>query len=335
MVMARLKSGADTRNLDGPSGARRDFRPTIRPHANTPIRRFAYPPFRPHADPPRLALANINKIHCRRERFRLKKLREAQAVNTRQSKEQQGGMQFHTTRWDLVLRSGDVTSPLHEQSLSEFCSRYWYPLYYFARYKGFSDEDAQDLTQSFFLHLLDKVSLKHADPNRGRFRSFLLASFQNHMSAVRHRAEAAKRGGGNPLVALDAQEAKERDQIEPKDNLTAEAFFDAQWAQLLLERAMVRLSEEYRQVGRTAQFDRLRGYLDVTGENLTESYEGVANELGLTVAGVKTLVFRMRKRYSALLRDEVAQTLLDPRDTDAEIHALYQALLVTEGRRPK
>jgi RNA polymerase sigma factor (sigma-70 family) len=256
-------------------------------------------------------------------------------VNTRQSKEQQEGMQFHTTRWDLVLRSGDVTSPLHEQSLSEFCSRYWYPLYHFARYKGFSDEDAQDLTQSFFLHLLDKVSLKHADPNRGRFRSFLLASFQNHISAVRHRAGAAKRGGGNPLVALDAQEGNERDQIEPKDNLTAEAFFDAQWAQLLLERAMVRLSEEYRQVGRTAQFDRLRGYLDVTGENLTESYEGVANELGLTVAGIKTLVFRMRKRYSALLRDEVAQTLLDPRDTDAEIHALYQALLVTEGRRPK
>src|SRR5258708_19202230 len=103
-------------------------------------------------------------------------------------------MQFHTTRWDLVMRSGDVASSLHEQSLSEFCSRYWSPLYHFARYKGFSDEDAQDLTQSFFLHLLDKVSLKHADPSRGRFRSFLLASFQNHISAMRHRAGAAKRG---------------------------------------------------------------------------------------------------------------------------------------------
>ena len=265
----------------------------------------------------------------------LRKFREVQAVNTRQSKEQPAGMQFHTTRWDLVLRSGDVTSPLHEQSLSEFCSRYWYPLYHFARYKGFNDEDAQDLTQGFFLHLLDKESLKHADPNRGRFRSFLLASFQNHISALRHRAGAAKRGGGNALVPLDAQETNERDQIEPKDNLTAEVFFDAQWAQLLLERAMVRLGEEYRQVGKTAQFDRLRGYLDLTGENLNESYEEVANELGLTVAGVKTLVFRMRKRYSALLRDEVSQTLLDPGDIDAEIHALYQALLVTEGRRLK
>src|SRR5580700_795236 len=265
----------------------------------------------------------------------LRKFREVQAVNTRQSKEQQAGMQFHTTRWDMVFCSGDVGSPLHEQSLSEFCSRYWYPLYHFARYKGFSDEDAQDLTQSFFLHLLDKVSLKHADPSRGRFRSFLLASFQNHISAMRHRAGAAKRGGGNALVPLDAQEAKERDHLEPKDHVTAEVFFDAQWAQLLLERAMVRLGEEYRQVGKTAQFDRLRGYLDLTGENLNESYEGVANELGLTVAGVKTLVFRMRKRYSALLRDEVSQTLLDPGDIDAEIHALYQALLVTEGRRLK
>ncbi|HYZ74169.1 MAG TPA: sigma-70 family RNA polymerase sigma factor [Chthoniobacterales bacterium] len=256
-------------------------------------------------------------------------------MNTRQSKEQQAGMQFHTTRWDLVLRSGDVTSPFHEESLSEFCSRYWYPLYHFARYKGFSDEDAQDLTQSFFLHLLDKVSLKHADPNRGRFRSFLLASFQNHISSVRHRAGAAKRGGGNPLVPLDAQEANERDQIEPKDNVTAEVFFDAQWAQLLLERAMVRLNEEYRQAGKTAQFDRLRGYLDLTGTNLSEGYDEAAAQLGLTVAGIKTLVFRMRKRYSALLRDEVAQTLADPGDIDAEIHALYQALLVTEGRRLK
>jgi RNA polymerase sigma factor (sigma-70 family) len=256
-------------------------------------------------------------------------------VNSRQSKEQPGEMQFHTTRWDMVLRSGDVGSPLHEQSLSEFCSRYWYPLYHFARYKGFSDEDAQDLTQSFFLHLLDKVSLRHADPSRGRFRSFLLASFQNHISAVRHRAVAAKRGGKNQLVALDAQEANERAHLEPKDHVTAEIFFDAQWAQLLLERAMLRLSEEYRQQGKAAQFDRLRGYLDLTGENLTESYEEVANELGLSVAGIKTLVFRMRKRYSSLLRDEVAETVLDPRDIDAEIHALYEALLVTEGRRMK
>ena len=276
-----------------------------------------------------------NKINCPSERFRLKRFRKVKSVNTRQSKEQPAGMQFHTTRWDLVISSGDVTSPLHEESLSEFCSRYWYPLYHFARYRGFSDEDAQDLTQSFFLHLLDKVSLKHADPNRGRFRSFLLASFQNHISAVRHRAGAAKRGGGNPLVPLDAQEANERDQIEPKDNVTAEVFFDAQWAQLLLERAMVRLSEDYRQAGKTGQFDRLRGYLDLTGANLNEGYDEVAAELGLTVAGIKTLVFRMRKRYSALLRDEVAQTLLDPGDIDAEIHALYQALLVTEGRRLK
>jgi hypothetical protein len=101
-------------------------------------------------------------------------------VNSR--KEQHGEMQFHTTRWDLVTRSGDIGSPMHQKSPSEFCSRYWYPLYNFARYKGFSDEDAQDLTQGFFLHLLDKVSLKHADPSRGRFRSFLLASFQNYMS---------------------------------------------------------------------------------------------------------------------------------------------------------
>src|SRR5260370_38277880 len=139
-------------------------------------------------------------------------------------------MQFHTTRWDLVMRSGDVASPLHEQSLSEFCSRYWYPLYHFARYKGFSDEDAQDLTQSFFLHLLDKVSLKHADPSRGRFRSFLLASFQHHISAMRHRAGAAQRGGGNPTAALGAPDANERYRAKPRAHVTPADVFAAQCA---------------------------------------------------------------------------------------------------------
>ena len=248
-------------------------------------------------------------------------------------KEQRGEMQFHTTRWDLVMRSGDIGSPMHQQSLSEFCSRYWYPLYNFARYKGFSEEDAQDLTQGFFLHLLDKVSLKHADPTRGRFRSFLLASFQNYISAVRHRAVAAKRGGGNLLVALDAQDPHERDQLEPRENVTAETFFDAQWAQLLLERAMQRLTDEYRLQGKARQFDLLKGYVDLTGQSLTEGYDDVAAELGMSLSGVKTLVFRMRKRFSSLLRDEVALTLVDPRDIDGEIHALYEALLATEGRR--
>jgi RNA polymerase sigma factor (sigma-70 family) len=273
------------------------------------------------------------KNHCRRDFFGIKNKKRLIEVDDRRSKEPGGEMQFHTTRWDLVLQSGDVGSPLHKESLSEFCSRYWYPLYNFARYKGFSEVDAQDLTQGFFLQLLDKLSLKHADPSRGRFRSFLLASFQNYMSTVYHRAIAAKRGGGNVLVPLDAQEANERDQLEPREHVTAETYFDAQWAQLLLERAMHQLKDEYQRLGKSQQYERLKGYLDLSGTGLAESYEEAAVDLGLSASGIKTLVFRMRRRFSALLREEVAQTIADPGDVDGEIHALYEALLLTEGRQ--
>ena len=113
-------------------------------------------------------------------------------------------MRFRTTQWDLVFNSGDTGSLQHDRALAELCGLYWYPLYTFARYKGFSEDDAQDLTQSFFLHLLEKKALKRVEPHKGRFRSFLLASFQNHISGYRQRIGAAKRGGGRQFIPLDA-----------------------------------------------------------------------------------------------------------------------------------
>jgi DNA-directed RNA polymerase specialized sigma24 family protein len=241
-------------------------------------------------------------------------------------------MRFRTTSWTLVLNSGDIDAPQHPTALAELCSIYWYPLYTFARYKGFCEDDAKDLTQSFFLHLLEKTGLKQAHPQLGRFRSFLLACFQNHMSTHRQYASAAKRGCGNPLISLDAQESQERYCLEPSDDLTAETVFDARWANILIDRVMMRLSEEYQHQGKKRAFERLRTHLDLKGNETSASYEQSMKQLGLSLSAVKTQVCRMRKRFAALLRDEVAKTVLDPADVDAEIHALYRALVATEGR---
>src|ERR1700730_12451981 len=241
-------------------------------------------------------------------------------------------MGFHTTRWDLVLNSGNIDSPDFGKALAELCSIYWYPLYAFARYKGLPEHDAQDLTQSFFLYLLEKRSLKEVHPEKGRFRSFLLASFQNHISVYRQRACAAKRGGGYDMISLDAQPTHERDRLEPTDDLTGETVFDAHWAKFLLERVTIRLAEEYQSTGKAKAFERLRIYLSITGTEETDSYEEAAQELGLSVGGVKTQVCQLRKRFVTLLRYEVAQTVLDPGEIAAEIHALYEALVATEGR---
>ncbi len=241
-------------------------------------------------------------------------------------------VRFRTTQWELVLNAQGADSTQQGRCLSELCSRYWFPLYKFALFTGLSHEDAQDLTQSFFLHLLEKESLQHVDPAKGRFRSFLLASFRNHLSTHRQYASAAKRGGGKPSIDLDAHDAKERHHLEPMDHLTAETFFDANWAQLLIERITLRLGEEYRQRGKSHQFDRLQCHLEIGSEPDAKSYEEAGRVLGISGNGAKSLVFRMRQRFAVLMRQEVAQTLLNPRDTDSEIHALYSALRSTEGR---
>jgi RNA polymerase sigma-70 factor (ECF subfamily) len=143
---------------------------------------------------------------------------------------------FHTTRWTIVLSAAQNQMPGSHSALSELCRVYWYPLYMFARRRGHSPQDAQDLTQSFFLHLLDRGALMSVDRLKGKFRSFLLASFQNHLSDEFDRAHRLKRGGGKKFVCLDAKEAEERYRMEPVDLLTAEKIFEARWAMTLLAR---------------------------------------------------------------------------------------------------
>ena len=215
-------------------------------------------------------------------------------------------------------------------ALAQLCRNYWYPLYMFARRRGHSPDDAQDLTQGFFLHLLQQRALAGVDRLKGKFRSFLLASFQNHLSD--QRARRLKRGGGKEFLQLDAAEAEERYRLEPVEFLTAEKIFDARWAMTVLGEALSRLRQEYATEGKTSIFEALKAFLDPNNSLAPPSYEEVANRLQVTTGGVKTLIHRLRKRYTALLREEVGRTVSDPTEIDEEIHALCEALIASEGR---
>ena len=200
-----------------------------------------------------------------------------------------------------------------------------------ARRRGHSADDAQDLTQGFFLHVVEHRALTGVDRLKGKFRSFLLASFQNHLSDVGDRARRLKRGGDKEFVQLDAEEAEERYRLEPVEFLTPEKMFDARWAMTVLGEALKQLRQEYASAGKTSTFEALKAFLDPNNSIAPPSYDEVANQLHITTAGAKTLIHRLRKRYTALLREEVGRTVSGPAEIDEEIHALYEALIATEG----
>jgi RNA polymerase sigma-70 factor (ECF subfamily) len=232
----------------------------------------------------------------------------------------------------VVLLSAQSNAPGSRAALAALCRAYWYPLYAFVRRRGYNPEDAQDLTQGFFLHLLDHKALAQVDPLKGEFRSFLLASLQNYLSKETDRARCLKRGGKTEFVPLDAENAEDRYRLEPTDSLTAEKIFDARWALTLLDEAMTLLSTEYTGHGEMATLEALKPFLNPLDSEAQPSYEQVANELQLSVGAVRTLVHRLRKRYTTHLRAEVARTVSGPGEIDDEIHALCDALIASEGR---
>jgi len=230
------------------------------------------------------------------------------------------------------MKAAQSQAPGGDSALAQLCRTYWYPLYMFARRRGHSPDDAQDLTQSFFLHLLEQRALAGVDRLKGKFRSFLLASFQNHLSDQFDRGRRLKRGGDREFVQLDADEAEERYRLEPVEVLTAEKMFDARWAMTLLAEALNKLRQEYAAEGKTSTIEALDVFLDPVNSRDSPSYEEVASRLALSTGAVKTLIHRLRKRYTALLREEVGRTVSDPAEIDEEIHALCEALIASEGR---
>ena len=230
------------------------------------------------------------------------------------------------------MRAAQSQAQGGQSALAQLCRNYWYPLYMFARRRGHSPDDAQDLTQGFFLHLLQQRALAGVDRLKGKFRSFLLASFQNHLSDAVDRTRRLKRGGDKEFVRLDAAEAEERYGLEPVELLTPEKMFDARWAMTLLAEGLSRLHQEYANEGKTSTFETLKAFLDPNNSIASPSYDEVANRLQVSTGAVKTLIHRLRKRYTALLREEVGRTVSDPAEIDEEIHALCEALIASEGR---
>jgi RNA polymerase sigma factor (sigma-70 family) len=239
---------------------------------------------------------------------------------------------FRTTRWSAIFIAAESQMPGSQEALTALCRDYWYPIYAFARRAGQAPPDAQDLTQGFFLSLLQRRALKRVDPSRGKFRSFLLASFKHYLSDEFDRARAIKRGGDREFVFLDAADAETRYQYEPADQLTPEKIYDARWAITLLTRAVDRLREEFMASGEMSRFEVLRPFVGAEIGKAPPTYEEVAKTLGISLGAAKTWVHRFRKRYTALLRDEVWRTVSDPNEIDDEIRALCDALVSAEGR---
>lgn len=196
--------------------------------------------------------------------------------------------------------------------------------------KGYSPHDAEDLIQGFFVNLLKNAALTRVDRLKGKFRSFLLASLQNYLSAEAQRMRCLKRGGHCEFVYLDIEDAENICVRQPTDSLTAEKLFDAQWAMILLERAMIRLREQFTTHGKGAIFDTLRVFLGNHSESL--SYAAAAKTLGLSIGAAKTLICRFRKQYLAIVRQEIAMTVSDPVEVDGEVQALCDALIAADGR---
>lgn len=236
---------------------------------------------------------------------------------------QDGPVAFATTHWSVVLEA-QSESPAAQEALEKLCRTYWWPIYGFVRRHGYSPEEAQDLTQGFFALLLERRDLDAVRREKGRLRSYLLASLKNFLAKAHRRAMTVKRGEGRALVSLDELLARERADLEPADTLTADRIFERRWALTLLEQVLTRLESEYRSAGNAKLFDCLKESL--SDEPGRRSQAGVAAELGMTEHAVKQAFHRMRQRYRQLLHDEIAQTVAVPGDVEDELRHFISVL---------
>jgi RNA polymerase sigma factor (sigma-70 family) len=211
-----------------------------------------------------------------------------------------------------------------EEALANLCRTYWYPLYAYARRRGNSAEDAQDLTQEFFARLLARNWINDADPAKGRFRSFLLSAMKHFLADEWDRALAQKRGCGVSTVPLQLDTAETRYGQEPADNTTPERIFERRWALTLLDKVLQQLRAEYESEGKADLFNLLNPCL--VGERTAQPYAELAQALGVSEGTVKAAVHRLRQRYRALLRHQIAQTLAEPGEVDDELRYLFAVL---------
>jgi RNA polymerase sigma-70 factor (ECF subfamily) len=235
-------------------------------------------------------------------------------------------VRFETTQWSVVLAVGGDDSSASRRALATLCETYWYPLYAYIRRRDYTPEDAQDLTQSFFASLLERRDFDDVTRERGRFRSFLLASLQHFLANDSDRRRALKRGGGQTVLSLSLEDAEGRYRFEPAGPLTPETIFDRRWALTVIERVLDELRAEAREAGRAEEFERLKASL--LGQAPSGGYAAIAGGLGTTEGAVKVAVHRLRRRFHETLRRHIAETVQSGQDVDDEIRYLIRAVAV-------
>jgi len=234
---------------------------------------------------------------------------------------------FVSTRWTVVFEAGDSAASAHAlTALSELCQIYWRPLYAFLRKEGYGSEDAQDLTQGFFADLIVTRTFARADREKGRFRSFLLGALRHFIAHARDRGQDLKRGGGMILVKWDDKTIAEAEaQVARASKWQADDIYDREWAASLLRQALDRLAQECALAGKAELFTYLKPYLAATEESIIP-YEEVARRSHRPVATLRSDAARLRRRYRAILREEVRSTLVEAREVDEELRYLCHAL---------
>jgi RNA polymerase sigma factor (sigma-70 family) len=232
--------------------------------------------------------------------------------------------QFTTTHWSVVLAAGHSSVPGAQEALETLCRTYWYPLYVYVRRQGNSPEDAQDVTQDFFSRLLEKNYLAKADPERGKFRTFLLGSLKNFLVNEWKRAGRLKRGGGVEFISIDTNAAEDRFAAEAPEEANPDAEYETRWAVTLVEHVLSTLRQEFNAADKARLFEELKGL--IWGDQCPASYAEIAGQLSLSEGTVKVTVHRLRQRFRELLRAEVAHTVDRPEDVDGELRHLISVL---------
>ncbi len=232
--------------------------------------------------------------------------------------------QFAATHWSVVMTAGQSDLPQAAEALEKLCLTYWYPLYAFVRRQGHSPEDAEDLTQQFFLRLVEKNYLAKADRDRGKFRTFLLGSLKNFLINEWKRADRLKRGGDLTFISFDAHEAEKRYAAGPIDNASPSVAYERQWADAMIEQVLAHLRSEYAKGDKAQLFAALKGF--IWGDPISASYAEIGKQMKLAEGTVKVAVHRLRQRFREVLRSEVAHTVAQPEDVDEELRHLIAVL---------
>ena len=236
---------------------------------------------------------------------------------------------FATTSWTLVMAASRESASGAQEALSRLCELYWPPLYSYARRRGHSVEEAQDLTQAFFARFLEKRDVQDADPARGRFRSFLLSAFKHFLANQYDREHAKKRGGDHVLLSLEVDTAEAQYMAEPSDTLTPEALYERHWAIGVVGRAQRALRAELRKSGKAQLFEQLEEVL--VGDKPESGNAEIAKSLGITEGALRVTVHRLRRRLRELLRTEILATVSDDAEVDKEARYLIEVLTTPHG----